>query len=238
MDHLSGHRENIAVNGFTVLDSIYNSVEIDSIIQAINKADQTNSTFRKTEDLFAIRQFFRELPEVRSLIFNGKLKSLISGLFGEAYFIVKSIYFDKPKKSNWFVAWHQDLTLSVDKKLDLPGYGPWTTKLNQFAVQPPVSILKDNFTIRIHLDETDEGNGALKVIAGSHLNITRPETLNKNKITETSCNVAAGGVMIMRPLLMHASNRTTSNKQRRVIHVEFSRQELPTQIDWAEKEIY
>jgi hypothetical protein len=48
----------------------------------------------------------------------------------------------------------------------------------------------------------------------------------------------AGGFMIMRPLLMHASYRTTSNKQRRVIHIEFSRQELPSEINWAEKENY
>ncbi len=62
------------------------------------------------------------------------------------------------------VAWHQDLTISVNKKLDLPGYGPWTIKQDQYAVQPPLEILENIFTIRIHLDDTDEKNGALRVI--------------------------------------------------------------------------
>jgi ectoine hydroxylase-related dioxygenase (phytanoyl-CoA dioxygenase family) len=82
--------------------------------------------------------------------------------------VVKSIYFDKPETSNWYVAYHQDLTISVDKKLELPDFGPWTTKQNQFAVQPPLNILENIYTIRIHLDDTDENNGALKVVPKSH----------------------------------------------------------------------
>lgn len=80
---------------------------------------------------------------------------------------MKSIYFDKAAKSNWFVAWHQDLTISVDKRVGIAGFGPWTIKKNQFAVQPPIGLLKDNFTIRIHLDNTTSQNGALRVIPES-----------------------------------------------------------------------
>jgi len=36
-------------------------------------------------------------------------------------------------------------------------------------------------------------------------------------------------------LLLHASNRTTNNQKRRVVHIEFSRAKLPDGIDWAEK---
>ena len=35
-------------------------------------------------------------------------------------------------------------------------------------VQPPRAILEQMLTVRIHLDRTDESNGALKVIPGSH----------------------------------------------------------------------
>jgi len=239
MHQTTNHSENITTNGFTILNDIYTTNEIDAIIATINKADQSNPTFRKTDDLFAIRQFLKEVPEVKKLIFNDKLKSVIRNLFGDQYFVVKSIYFDKPEKSNWFVAWHQDLTISVDKKIELPGYGPWTVKLNQFAVQPPIEILQDNFTIRIHFDDTNADNGALKVISGSHLkNICRTDSLDWKKETETTCKVNACGVMVMRPLLLHASNRTTSNKKRRVVHIEFSRAKLPLETGWAEKEIY
>ena len=54
---------------------------------------------------------------------------------------------------------------------------------------------------------------------------------------ETICEVDKGGIMIMKPLLFHASNKTTNDKRRRVIHIEFSRQELPNGLEWSEKAI-
>ncbi|MFD1256587.1 phytanoyl-CoA dioxygenase family protein [Mucilaginibacter terrae] len=158
-------------------------------------------------------------------------------MLGNKYFVVKSIYFDKPEKSNWFVAYHQDLTVSVDRKIDLPGFGPWTVKQNQFAVQPPINILQNNFTIRIHLDDTNETNGALKVIPGSNVKgMYRAENIDWRVEQEDVCVVPQGGVMIMRPLLLHASNRSTGNKRRRVLHIEFSKAELPESLQWSEKE--
>jgi ectoine hydroxylase-related dioxygenase (phytanoyl-CoA dioxygenase family) len=222
-------------DGFTIINDIYSPLEVNRIITAIEAADQSNPAFRKTDDLFAIRQFLKELPQVVPLIFNPKLKELIRALFGNGYFITKSIYFDKPELSNWFVAWHQDLTIVVDKKVELPGYGPWTVKQNQFGVQPPLPVLQNNFTIRIHLDATDGDNGALKVIPGSHdKGVYRPETINWESETEVTCNVNAGGVMVMRPLLLHASNRTTNNKKRRVVHIEFSNAALNGGLGWGE----
>jgi ectoine hydroxylase-related dioxygenase (phytanoyl-CoA dioxygenase family) len=103
-------------------------------------------------------------------------------------------------------------------------------------VQPPLDILENIFTIRIHLDETDENNGALKIIPKSHAKgICRPETIDWSLETENICNVEKGGVMIMKPLLLHGSNRTTNGKKRRVIHIEFSDKELPEQLCWSER---
>lgn len=233
---LTGHRYNIAHNGFTVIEDIYTGAEVNALIDVIESADKSGPLFRQTDDVFAIRQFLKAVPDVSPLLLNENLKGLISNIFGDGYFVVKSIYFDKPGSSNWFVAWHQDLTISVDKKIDTAGYGPWTVKQNQFAVQPPLHILQDNFTVRIHLDDTNENNGALKVLSGSHLKeIYRPENIDWQQEIEVNCNVQAGGVMIMRPLLMHASSRTTNSKKRRVAHIEFSRAVLADGFDWAER---
>jgi ectoine hydroxylase-related dioxygenase (phytanoyl-CoA dioxygenase family) len=234
--YLAPYSQNILNDGFTIIDAIYSSAEVEAILAIIEAVDPSNSAFRKTEDLFAIRQFLKEVPQAVPLIFNSSLKKLINNLFGDGYFAVKSIYFDKPVLSNWFVAWHQDLTIVVDQKKEIPGYGPWTVKHKQFGVQPPLEILQDNFTIRIHLDDAGQDNGALKIVPGSHLKaVYRPETIDWQIETETLCTVATGGVMIMRPLLLHASNRTTNNQKRRVVHVEFSRADLPEGIDWAER---
>jgi len=234
--NLSNHKDLIIENGFTVINKIFSDEETERISKVIQNIDTSKETFRKSEDVFAIRQFLKEIPNVKDLIFNENLKAIIKEVFGENYFTVKSIYFDKPEKSNWYVAYHQDLTISVDKKVTLENFGPWTTKQNHFAVQPPTDILENIFTIRIHLDDTDENNGALKVIPRSHTKgIYRSETIDWNIETEEICNVEKGGVMIMKPLLFHGSNRTTNGRKRRVIHIEFSDMELPEVLNWSEK---
>ncbi|MDX2045685.1 MAG: phytanoyl-CoA dioxygenase family protein [Chitinophagaceae bacterium] len=176
MNSLYKNKEQILSEGFTIIDDVFSSEETDSLVLLLNHLDTSNPNFRKTNDLFAIRQFLKEVPAIRQLILNEKLCTIIKQFIGQDYFIVKSVYFDKPEQSNWFVAYHQDLTIAVDKKNEIEGFVNWTVKQNHFAVQPPLHMLQNNFTIRIHVDDTDENNGALKVIPGSHLKgIYRPE---------------------------------------------------------------
>ncbi|MFP3834686.1 phytanoyl-CoA dioxygenase family protein [Chryseobacterium sp. SIMBA_028] len=236
LKNLETYKSHIQEYGFSIINDVFSADEVEKIIGVLNGIDTSRENFRKSEDLFAIRQFLKEIPEIKDLIFNDNIKRIITEVFGEKYFVVKSIYFDKPETSNWYVAYHQDLTISVDKKLELPNFGPWTTKQNQFAVQPPLNILENIYTIRIHLDDTDENNGALKVVPKSHSKgVYRPETIDWSIETENICNVEKGGIMLMKPLTLHGSNRTTNGKKRRVIHIEFSDMELPEVLQWAER---
>ncbi|MFY0256058.1 phytanoyl-CoA dioxygenase family protein [Chitinophaga sp. 30R24] len=230
------YQEELATQGFTVIEQVFNEKAIQGLLAAIAAADNSSPLFRKTQDLFAIRRFLQAVPAIAPLIFTPALQQIVRALFGPDYFPVKSIYFDKPGTSNWFVAWHQDLTISADKKIPLSGYGPWTTKQDQYAVQPPQDILESIYTLRIHLDDTDEENGALKVIPGSHQQgIYRPNSLNFAETTVVSCRVKAGGIMIMKPLLMHASSRSSNGQNRRVIHIECSNRALAAPLEWAER---
>lgn len=228
-------KQQIQEAGFAVIPHVYTQGEVKSLLSLIQSVDTSAATFRKSDDLFAIRQCIKEVSGLPDILFNRNLRSMVTQVFGDGYFVAKSIYFDKPAQSNWFVAWHQDLTISVDKKQDIDGFGPWTVKQQQFAVQPPLPVLQNNFTIRIHLDAATFENGALKVIPGSHnKGVYRPETIDWTTERETICEVPAGGIMIMKPLLLHASGRTTNQQQRRVLHIEFGKDELPAPLQWAE----
>jgi len=111
----------------------------------------------------------------------------------------------------------------------------WTFKKEQYGVQPPIEILNDTITIRIHLDDTNKNNGALKVIPKSHLNgIVRPDSKDWNIDNEYICEVKKGGAMLMKPLTLHASDRTTNGKKRRVIHLELNRHKLSEPLNWLE----
>jgi ectoine hydroxylase-related dioxygenase (phytanoyl-CoA dioxygenase family) len=230
------HKQKLLEDGFTIIENVFSKTDIESISKAIEQAGVFKTTPGRTNHLFAIRQFLKEVPAANLLIFTKRLNAIIKDIFNENFLVVKSIYFDKPAQSNWFVAYHQDLTISVNKKADIENYVSWTVKQNQFAVQPPVEILENNFTIRIHLDDTDESNGALRVIRASHQKgICRPESIDWSKEKEILCKVAEGGIMIMRPLLLHASGRSTNGKNRRVIHLEFSDKTLPQPLQWSEE---
>ena len=223
-------------NGYSILTNLYSDNEIERILSCIGNAEQDGGSFLRTKDLFAIRQLLKHVPELIKLIFNHKFIELISALSeSDHYFLTKAIYFDKPSASNWFVAYHQDLSISVDKKADVDGYVHWTFKKGQHGVQPPIEILQDTITVRIHLDDTDKDNGALKVIPKSHLNgIVRADSKNWEVAKEQICEVKKGGVMLMKPLMLHASSRTTNDKRRRVVHLEFNKHQLTEPLNWLE----
>lgn len=232
-------KEKLENDGFAIIEKVFATQEVILLQELLSSTEANKPSFRKTADLFAIRRFLQEVPAAAQIIFSNKLKAIVAALFGNDYFVVKSIYFDKPGASNWFVSYHQDLTIAVDRKDNIIGFGPWTVKPGQFAVQPPLEILENIYTIRLHLDDTDENNGALRILPGSHKKaIFRPKTIEWKNETEVICNVPAGGVMIMRPLLLHASSRTVNGLRRRVIHLEFCNKELPAPLKWAERSAY
>lgn len=236
MSAILNYKEEIVRRGFTIIPGLYGPEAVAAMTALIETTDSSSEAFRKTSDLFAIRQVLKTVPGLPALVFNDSLIRLVRDLFGNNFFAVKSIYFDKPETSNWYVAYHQDMTISVDKKAAAEGFGPWIARQDQFAVQPPTEILENIFTVRIHLDATDDTNGALKVIEGSHAGgIRRAAAIDLSTDKEVSCHVPSGGIMIMKPLLLHSSARSTGNRKRRVIHIEFSDCELPANLNWSER---
>lgn len=221
------HTKELEEKGFSIVERVFNENELQTLVQLIEK----NSSD------FSIRQLVNRVPEIQEVIFkNQSFRKLFDSICDENYFLSKAIYFNKPSKSNWFVGYHQDMSISVKEKIESCDYTNWTQKKDQLGVIPPQDILDSIVTIRIHLDDTDEDNGALKVIESSHKKgiIRIDEDFQKTKYgEEVVCNVIKGGVMLMKPLLLHSSSKSISKDDRRVIHLEFSNQEIP--MGWLEK---
>ena len=74
-----------------------------------------------------------------------------------------------------------------------------------------------------------------RVIAGSHRNGTlstdQMESVRENH-PEMTCLVRRGGVLVMRPLLLHASSKSTTTAPRRVLHFLFGPTQLPCGLAW------
>ena len=144
-----------------------------------------------------------------------------------AHLPVRCILFDKTPESNWPVAWHQDLTIAVQNKADIVGYSNWSMKDGVRHVQPTAELLDSMVTIRIHLDDTPKENGALKVIPGSHLHgRVESDQISDYLIGEKICPCEAGDAILMKPLILHASDRSQEPGHRRVIHIEYADRSL------------
>lgn len=234
------YKQSLNQNGFAILPPIFTNEETAALLQYIESKSAdistSNPSFIQTKNLFAIRQLLKHLPNLRKHLFIPRFLQLLDVIGGKDYFLTKAIYFNKPKDSNWFVPYHQDLSISVTQKADIGAYSNWTFKRGQYGVHPPMDVLEDTFAVRIHLDDTDEHNGALKVIPQSHLQgVIRSGNRDLNKSQEVICRVKKGGVMLMKPLTLHASNKTRNDRQRRVIHLEFCNRELVEPLEWLEK---
>ncbi|HTE87683.1 MAG TPA: phytanoyl-CoA dioxygenase family protein, partial [Terriglobales bacterium] len=116
-------------------------------------------------------------------------------------------------------------------------FGPWSIKAGVPHVQPPPSVMAKMLAIRLHLDESHEGNGPLRVISGSH----RAGFLSAEGISiwrerpSVVCAVPRGGAILMRPLLLHASSSSLKPEPRRVIHLEFAADDLPDGLQWHDR---
>jgi hypothetical protein len=226
----------LATAGHATLPTLYAPAEVSALLACIEEAPAAGPNFRRSQDVFAIRNLLGEIPALGPLLATPALRGLLGELFPAGCHLTKAIYFDKPAGSNWLVAWHQDLMINVASRAEAPGYGPWTAKAGWVAVQPPASVLENTVTIRVHLDDCDATNGGLKVVPGSHRQGVVPaDAIASQTGKAIVCAVPAGGAMLMKPLVLHASGRSTSARPRRVIHLEFSAEELPAGLAWRER---
>lgn len=217
-------------SGYVIVPAIYSQPEVESICKLITQ-------IHGEVQLFGTRQFLKRTSGLQELLMNDRMKNLLAEVAPD-YFIIKSIYFDKPAGANWFVSFHRDQTIFVKEKIEAFGFKNWTQKDGEFGVQPPAEYLGDIVTVRIHLDDADETNGALKVIPYTHSESTvRPAAMSFSDSDSVLCPVKAGGVMLMKPLLFHASSKSTSDKPRRVIHLELCSLELPEGMEWSQKSV-
>jgi hypothetical protein len=175
------------------------------------------------------------VPGVHTFAHSEPMMSLVAAYLGPDAHPVRAIFFDKTPTSNWLVPWHQDLTIAVASKVEAPGFGPWSVKNGIPHVQPPVALLAQMIAVRLHLDDCDASNGALRVIPGSHrVGRLDPDQIAVARATseEVVCEAVAGDALLMRPLLLHASSKSVTDRRRRILHIEYCSGRLPEGLAW------
>lgn len=222
--------------GFAVLEDVVVGQTITSLRQAIAALPE-DTAVRRQSNVFGVRNLLDVCPAVCELARSEAVRAVASAVLGRDCFAVRATFFDKVAGANWNLRWHQDGVISVRERIETPGFTAWANKAGVWQVRPPAEVLASMLAIRVHLDDCPRDNGPLRVLSGSHKELlTRDQIIaSKHEYEERVCEVNTGGIVAMRPLLLHASSAAEAPRNRRVVHLEFAAAELPGALDWASR---
>jgi ectoine hydroxylase-related dioxygenase (phytanoyl-CoA dioxygenase family) len=207
----------IDAKGFAIIERVFETREIDSIAEALYREPLPRSR--------AGARHAMQCPLVANLARDPRLLNLARHVLGPDAVPYRATLFDKLPTANWLVVWHQDTALPLRERADVPGWGPWSVKAGVNYAHAPAAALRRVLALRIHLDDSTEANGPLRVIPGTHeRGVLTDEALQSlaQEITPVDCMVGRGGVLAMRPLIAHASSKSRTDAPRRVLHVEYA----------------
>jgi len=181
-----------------------------------------------------VRNVLAAAPRIRELLRSNGVFKLAEELLAGESLLTRAILFDKKPGANWAVGWHQDVTVAVVRRSNVPGFTGWSVKEGITHVHPPVDVLQQMVTVRLHIDDSPEGNGPLQVLPTSHLHgrLSEDALVRWSQRPAVTCIAAAGSTILMRPLLLHRSPPAKTPSHRRVLHLEFAGEELPGGLEW------
>lgn len=173
--------------------------------------------------------------ELRAIAACPGVVSLAREIMGKDAVLTRAILFDKTPSHNWPVAPHQDTAIAVQERLDLPGFGPWSVKKGVVHTRPPAAVLESMLTFRVAIDPAGPENGPLHVLPGTHAGgilEDLPRAAERAGGAWVCCETDPGDVVLMRPLLVHASFRAARPTRRRILHLEWAAGDPPTPLRW------
>ena len=214
-----------ARDGFLIVENV---LAIDVIEQIRTMLDALR------RDRANVRNVLAPAPRIRELLRQNGVFELAEELLAGEPRLTRAILFDKKPGENWAVGWHQDVTIAVLRRSEVPGFAGWSVKEGITHVHPPVDVLQQMITVRLHIDDCADDNGPLQVLPASHLH----GRLSDHRISQWSrhpavtCVAVTGSAILMRPLLLHKSSPAKAPSHRRVLHLEFAVAELPGGLEW------
>ena len=225
-------RAELDERGFAIVDPALEPEVVDQLVHELAPVDDALRSSKRG----GVRDVLRRAPGILRIMRHRTVSRVVLSALGPGAFLVKGILFDTHPGANSKVPWHQDLTVAVQARTEAAGYGPWSVKAGVVHVQPPMQVLERMLAVRVHLD--GQGNGALRVLPGSHRHgevAGQSVRAAQERYPEVNCSVSRGGILAMRPLLVHASSSASTAARRRVLHLEFAACELSPRLAWFER---
>jgi hypothetical protein len=207
----------IGHTGYSFEQSVFSDAECDSLISALEETPIQRSRA-------GVRHLMANAV-ISVLAADRRLLAIAERGLGARAIPFRATLFDKSWQANWLVAWHQDTALPITSVFDSPGWGPWSEKGGIIYAHAPEWALSRILALRVYLDRSTSENGPLRVVPGSHAAGVLTEEEVREYVqahSHVECLVTKGGVLAMRPLLIHSSSKSQNRSPRRVLHIEYT----------------
>jgi ectoine hydroxylase-related dioxygenase (phytanoyl-CoA dioxygenase family) len=209
--------EAVEKDGYAIVPGVLDESEISQVLRNLSEAQLRRSRA-------GIRHLLSDAG-VAILAADPRLLQIASQSLSSAAIPFRATLFDKSPDANWMVVWHQDTALPLSNRVDKPGWGPWSVKEGITYAHAPTSALDKVVALRIHLDPSNEMNGPLRVLPGTHrLGVLTDDEVSRLAAERKAvdCLATPGAVLVMRPLLIHSSSKVQIECVRRVLHIEYA----------------
>ncbi len=162
---------------------------------------------------------------IAAFVRHPRLAEIAQEILGSSAIPFRATLFEKSLSSNWLVVWHQDTALPIRHRRESSGWGPWSVKDGIIYAHAPAAALEKVVALRVHLDDSTVENGPLRVLRGTHnIGVLEDDAIHQlaADIAPVDCIVPLGGVIVMKPLVVHASSKSRAEHPRRVLHIEYA----------------
>jgi hypothetical protein len=215
----------LTADGFQIVEDVLTHDDCDAVLaQLTHSNSRSGGTRCLLEDSWcaALARRVRTHPKISPFVPHDHVAT-------------QCTFFEKETSKNWLVPVHQDLSISVQARVQGPRLTGWSEKEGSLFVHAPVECLEHLVAVRLHFDPCGDQDGPLKVLPGTHrLGVISPTVASELRRSgaEVSCLASRGSALIMRPLLLHSSSKASGTGRRRVLHYLYGPKELPHGLAW------
>ena len=178
-----------------MLNGVYTPKEVKHIVQWLEEYNASRAHAKPNTGRYPVQNLLEAIPPLKELVFNVKLRTIVQEGMGKKYVLRRATYTE--------------------------GIGEEASAVYQDVGEASVEVLKSQYTLRVHLDAVTAEQGALRVYSKSHFDIHDSLAIEAIQLSKSStcCEVAAGGIHILKPLSLRKASTHAEGQPPKVIEL-------------------
>jgi hypothetical protein len=206
--------------GAAVVPSVSSAAARDALWAVLRPETAAGAVRTGSREAYGARGLLVARPALRQLFHELGLDALAERALRAPTLPIDAQFFDKRPDANWAVPAHQDVVVPIPARADRTTMRSTHERNGLRYGEPAAHVLRELVALRVHFDDAGESQGGLAIVCGSHtrgrLSDAEIRRIAPEAFQPHACR--AGDVLLMKPLALHRSPRSTATR-RRVLHI-------------------